>query len=270
MVPILRGGLVTRAIAMDPLKSRDVTKVDTAEAASILSAVVSQSGSIAQSIKDMAQLARGAIRTKTTDWALHLTVEAVTEVGAEAQLSLAKDICARSGREIDNVIPKTLYAKPYSIRGFVGPQGERWVPIHGILALSQARPCMDQLTALTDSKAADFERLGISLNWLVSSIGAYVTIEAMFYWKDMLDPIHFKHLSPRNAERFKHAESNAAAREAISALRIELRDIYDAHGAVHAQTGRFYHLPDAVSPLLEKIKKTLDSNGTMNPGVLGL
>lgn len=270
MVSILRRGLVTRAIAMDPLKSRDATTVDVAQAAGILGAVVSQSGSITQSIRDVAHLARSAMSKKPDGWALHLTAEAVTAIGAEAQLSLAKKICERSGHEIDNVIPKTLHTKAYSIRGFVGPQGERWVPIHGILSLSKARACMDDLTAFINSKATVLNQVGVSVNWLISSIGAYITIEGMFYWKDTLDPIHFRHLTPRNAERFSHAAQNKPARDAIAALRVELRAIYDAHGAVHAQTGRFYTLPEQATPLLHKIKSALDPNGSMNPGVLGL
>lgn len=270
MIPILRNGLAARAVAMDPLKTKQATKVDAEEAAKIVGAVVSQSGSITQSIRNVAQLARGAIETKPEGWVLHLTSEAATQIGADAQLTLAKEICSQAGREIDNVIPKTLHAKPYSIRGFVGPQGERWVPIHGILPLSKARDCMTQLRAFTDSKKADWAQNGISLNWLVSSIGPYVTIEAMFYWPDALDPLHFQHLSERNTERFKHAAKNMAAREMISKSREEMRKIYDTYGAVHAQIGRFYHLSNAALPLAQMIKTSLDKNGMMNPGVLGL
>lgn len=270
MAPVLRDGLVTRAVAMDPLKTRQATKVDAGEAAKIVGAVVSQSGSLTQSIKNIAQLARSTVAANPDGWVLHLTCEAATQTGADAQLALAKNICARNGREIDNVIPKTLHARPYSIRGFVGPQGERWAPIHGILSLSRAQACMNDLLAFVDRRKGDMDSLGISVNWIASSIGPYVTIEAMFYWTDALDALHFRHLSARNAERFKHADKNEPARAAIAEWRCNMREIYDAHGAVHAQIGRFYHLPDAAAPLARKLKKALDADGMMNPGVLGL
>ena len=43
-----------------------------------------------------------------------------TPRAAEERLDAARRLCA-GGREIDNVVPKTLRAKPFSIRGMVGP-----------------------------------------------------------------------------------------------------------------------------------------------------
>jgi len=96
----------------------------------------------------------------------------------------------------------------------------------------------------------------------------------MFYWHDALDPIHVAHLSERNRTRFGGRPANLAARALVTQMRGELRDIMDAHQAVHAQLGRFYRYTDQMTvesgDFVRRIKQALDPQGRMNPGVLGL
>ena len=242
----MRRGLVSRAFAMDQAKGAAASHVEAGEAAKILGAVVKGAGSIGQMVKDVAQLARGRNALGEHPWSLHLTVEAATEASAQAQLDLAKRQIHAT--EIDNVVPKTLRAKPYSIRGLVGPDGERWVPVHGVLPLSRARECMAALQAHIQSNAARAGPGRRESAMACSSAGAYVTIEPMFYWRDALDPIQLAHLSERNRARFAGNPENTAARELVRRLRAELRDVFGRHGAVHAQVGRFYRLTELMDP----------------------
>jgi D-lactate dehydrogenase (cytochrome) len=96
----------------------------------------------------------------------------------------------------------------------------------------------------------------------------------MFYWRDALDPIQLAHLSDRNRSRFGGAAENIPARQLVRRLRAELRDVFEHHGAVHAQVGRFYRLTELMDPgsrdLLSRIKRALDPQGRMNPGSLKL
>src|SRR5262249_17480382 len=155
MIACLSAGVVTRAFAMDPVKSRDIRKVDVGEALS--AAVIQRSGSLVQSAKDTTKLLRRAVAPASDKpWSLHFTVESPTQVGAEAQLQRAREICGLKGVEGDDLFPRALKAKAYSIRGFVGPSGERWVPVHGIFSLSDARPAM---AALQDSVASQLEQM---------------------------------------------------------------------------------------------------------------
>ena len=273
---LLEHGLVTRVMVMDQAKGVGATQVDAGEAARIVGAVAKGAPSLGQALKDVAQLARGRGALREAPWSLHLTVDAASAQAAEADLALARKLVTERlgerAREIDNVVPKTLHAKPYSIRGIVGPQGERWVPVHGILPLSQARAAMAALRAHLAAQAAALASAGVSVQWLASSVGAYLTIEPMFYWRDALEELQLAQLSERNRARFAGAPENPAARALVARLRAELRDLFDRHGAVHVQTGRFYRLAELMDPgsreLLARVKRALDPSGPMNPGAL--
>lgn len=266
-------GLVSRAFAVDRTRVEAAGRVGLGEALRIAAAAAARAGSPLRALRDLAALhhLRGAAEVP---WSLHLTAEGVDGAAAEAQLRHARRVCRARGREIPPAIPKAMRARPFSVRGMVGPDGERWVPVHGILALSRAEACFAALEAHLADRAPRLGDAGLRLSWLISSAGAYVSIEPMFLWRDALDPIHLAHLSPRNRDRFGGVPDDLPARELVRALRTELRDIFDRHGATHAQLGRFYRGAEALEPdaraLLEGIKRAVDPAGRMNPGVLGL
>ncbi|NBX55701.1 MAG: FAD-binding oxidoreductase [Betaproteobacteria bacterium] len=228
---------VTRALSMDQLKADSATNVDMGEALGVAKAVLSESKSLGGALKDLTQMALGRGELKRAKWSLHLTVEAATAEMAEMQMALARGVCLVAGQEMDNMVPKAMRAKPYSIRGLVGPEG-------------------------------------VFYSWIISTLGPYITIEPMFYWQDQLDPIHMAHLSPRNQARFSHFEMNPQARALVAQVRDQLRQVMAKHDAVHAQMGRFYPYLSGLTPgsqsLVQRIKATLDPHGAMNPGVLGL
>ncbi len=274
LVTLRRRDLVKRAFSMDQLKGRSATKVDVAEAAGVVSAVFKEAGSMGRALRDLAQLARGRYVLNDAGWSLHMTAEAPSALIAEAQIELARAVCRAGGQEIDNVIPKTMRAKPYSVRGMVGPEGERWVPVHCILPLSRAQACMTDLLGRIEQESGALTAAGINVSYMISSSGPYVTIEPMFYWKDSLDAIHLAHLSERNQARFGGAAVNEAARALVRRLRGELRELMQKHDAQHAQLGRFYPYMPLLEPgaqaLAARIKDALDPARCMNPGVLGL
>jgi D-lactate dehydrogenase (cytochrome) len=266
--------LVTRALSMDQLKAKSATQVDVREALGVARAVIGESKSLGGAIKDLTQLAFGRGELQRAKWSLHLTVEAATTEMAESQMALARCVCQGKGQEIDNMIPKAMRAKPYSIRGLVGPEGERWVPVHAILPLTRAQACMRDLVAQLQSHEDQFQAAGVFYSWIISTLGAYITIEPMFYWQDQLDAVHMAHLSPRNQDRFSTFEVNEKARALVAQVREQLRQTMGEHDAVHAQMGRFYPYLPGLTPgtqsLVRDIKTALDPRGALNPGVLGL
>jgi hypothetical protein len=264
---------VTRAFAMDRVKSDDAKRVGLGEAVRTAAAVIRRSETFTQSASDAAKLLRLAVGASDEQpWSLHLTMESPTQAGADAQLHRVCNICQERGRRGDDVFPRAMRARPYSVRGFVGLSGERWAPVHGIFAFSRVHSAMRDLRTFVIARAAQMQDLGVNASWLVSSAGSHVVIEPMLYWRDQLDPLHMQYLSPRNRGRFGGFSPNPTAREFVRTVRESLRDIMDKHGAVHSQIGRFYRLNGSGIPddLLPRLKAALDPSYVINPGVLGL
>jgi D-lactate dehydrogenase (cytochrome) len=274
MTDILRAGVAARLVALDRMKAATAQPQGAGEVLQTIRDVARAADGLRQMVRDVAAMRSAPTDLADAPWSLHVTIASPTEAGVAAQAEAVRRIAGRHGRRIAPTVPKALHARPYSIRGAVGPNGERWAPVHGIFPLTRAAAAMAALEAHLAACKPALEAAEVSVNWLMSSSGAYVVIEPMFYWPDTLDPLHLRDLSDRNRKRFGGAAANPAGRSLVDRLRGELCGIMDAHGAAHGQIGRFYHLPDAVEPgsaaLLRRLKAALDPLNLMNPGVLGL
>jgi len=269
-IAALRRGPGGKALAFDRARAESATaSMEPGEALRTVAAVAGKAGSLTQAVKDVIGLHRARDALEEAPWSLHITGEGANVAIAEAQLDAMRAIClAASGNEIAPAVPQALDARPFSVRGMVGQQGERWVPVHGHLSLSAAPVCLQAIEALFADHDAAIRRHDIRINWLLGSTGASITMEPMFYWRDALDPLHMKYLSERNRARFGNAAPNPEARAFVRELRIAVRDVMDRHGATHHQIGRFYVPPSG--DMLARIKSLLDPGRRMNPGVLGL
>lgn len=268
MVALQRAGFPGRAFAMDQARAASAGKVGVGEALRTAASVAQAAGSIGQAISGLAGLTRTRGDLDAAAWSLHLTAEGVSDIAAAEAIALARRTLRECAAEIPPGVPQALHARPFSIRGLVGPEGERWVPVHGILPLSSAVACVRALEAALTARAPAFTAARIRVNWIMSATGPHVTLEPMFYWPDALDPLHLSMLSERNRARFGAQPRNDAARRAVEEARTELAAIFARHGAAHAQLGRYYAA--AHGPLLARLKAALDPAGDMNPGVLGL
>ena len=258
-----------RAKAEDASGSMELGEALRTAAAVAGKAVAGKAGSWGRAFKDVVALARSRGEMVEPPWSLHLTAEGATDAMAEAQLEAQRAVClAHGGAEVPATVPQALDARPFSVRGLVGPEGERWVPVHGNLPLSRAAACLGAVQDYFASREGELRQHGIRINWLLLSLGAHVTMEPMFYWRDALDPLHLHFLSERNRSRFGGFPANPAARAFVGALRIATRDLLDSFGATHTQLGRFYVPPSG--EMLHLVKAALDPEGRMNPGVMGL
>jgi FAD/FMN-containing dehydrogenase len=180
------------------------------------------------------------------------------------------------GREVENTIPKVLRANPFPpVNSMLGPAGERWAPVHGIVSHSKAQATIEAVIALFESHAEAMERLGVGAGYMFLTVGTTgFLIEPVFYWPDAQGALHKASVEPAHLARLTDFPANAEARALVERLRAEVVAIFGRMGAMHFQIGRTYPLKARSDPgawgVLEAVKAAVDPDNRMNPGVLGL
>ncbi len=273
MLAIARSGIAARVMGMDPVKNRSASRgVSLREGLGTLASVVKSANSVGAGLRQAAGIATaGRHLLDDVPWSMHVTVEGHDMAAAQHALDALRP-CWRGVRELPPTVPTALHARPYSIRGIVGIDGERWVPVHGIFPLSRAAQVVERVEALVAAHAARLRAHGIAVSYIVMATGAAWLLEPMFYWRDELGPLHAKVLGEKFA-KFRGAAADPAARVVVRELRAEVTALFDALGGVHSQLGKYYAFgarlqPDTWSALTD-LKDALDPQRTLNPGNLG-
>ena len=226
-----------------------------------------------------AKVAMGGKRIlKDVPYSLHMTFDGHTETVAAEHLDLAADICAElGGTEMANAIPTVFRANPFGgVRTvLLGSDGEIWIPVHGFFPLSKAIPAAQATEKFLASKKAIMDQWGIKTSYLTCFAGPEFVIEPSFYWHDQLGDFRLSLIEPEFAEKWKDIPANEARRQVALQLRDELRDLFDSHGGMHLQLGKYYPyteiMNEATLPRVVKgLKNLLDPRGLVNPGSLGL
>ena len=214
---------------------------------------------------------------KGIDWTVFGIVDGADDATAEAGAAVVKALCERlGGQELDPSVPMAIRADPFgAVRSvLMGPKGEVWMPIHGIFPKSKAKVAADAAVAYFDSKAADIERCDIKLSLLTLASGTDFIFEPSFYWFDDLGQFRLEKIEKEWADQWKSIPHVADVRDTALRMRRELASIFDDLGAVHLQIGKWYEFQNQVSPeyadTLLAIKRTLDPQGLINPGSLGI
>jgi len=279
MSEVSRRRLAEACFGMDPRlqavrKQRDSLMND----ARALKGVMTGQGSLLRGLKEAGRVAlagRGFMDEER--FAVHYVVEEATEAAALAGAERIGDIClAAGGREIENSVPKIIRASPFGpLNGMVGPGGERWLPIHGLMPHSKAVRVYEAVESLFAANADAMEAHGIFHAFLLSSIdGQCIVLEPIFYWRDALLDLHRATLEAATLKRIDRYEENPAAYAEVLRIREELVRLLSSLGAVHLQIGRRYPFLAGISPqareLVADLKKCLDPHRRINPGALGL
>jgi FAD/FMN-containing dehydrogenase len=206
----------------------------------------------------------------------HYIVEGEDAAIVRRKLRLLQAAMRPHGQPLTNTIPTVVRNQPFERMFHVlGPQGERWVPVHGLMPHSRVAGFHAALQGLLQGHQAHMAQHGVWIGFLYECVGAGAfTIELGLYWPDETTPYHRGVLGAEGLARVPAHAANPALRDWISALRQELIALYQAHGAVHFQIGRAYPYARAMAPeglaTLRAIKQGLDPLGRLNPGALGL
>ncbi len=204
----------------------------------------------------------------------HFIVEGQDQAEASSKAKRLRELLAPIGREVANTIPTFVRNLPFApLTNILGPGGERWVPVHGVLAHDKCVPFDTAFKELVASRQADMDKLGVWIGTMFSPVGSSGFLyEIALYWPDDRTPYHRDVLGEDYISKLTHFPKNAESRALADELKEALIALYQEYGAAHFQIGRAYpykaRLQPRMASLFEVIKRELDPKGLMNPGVL--
>jgi FAD/FMN-containing dehydrogenase len=279
MTDVAREGLVSECFAMDPvLAAQRMKRAGLAQDLKAVRGVIASAHGLGAGLREAARVAlagRGFL--DDAPYSMHVGTEGRTKSSVADALDAVRGIAARhAGREVENTIPKVLRGQPFvPMSSAIGPAGERWLPVHALVPLSDATAAWDALCALLDARRADLERHGVQVGVLSAIVGASAfVLEPVFYWPAPRTLYYERTLAESTLRGFEAFAPNPGGEALVFELRDELTRMFVTRGAAHLQIGRTYRyregLQGAAWRLLEAVKDAADPRGLVNPGVLGL
>lgn len=278
MTEIGRGGLVTESFGFDAGMQRvRLKRARLAEGAQALSKVADAAGGGLRGVREAARVAlSGRGYLDDVGASLHLCLDEPDSEAAKRGLEKLRGMLDGQGREVPSSMPRVLRATPFGeVNSMLGPDGERWVPVHGTVPYSEAIPAYRAIHQLFEAHAAECAALEVEHGNMFCVVGDRgILIEPVFYWPDAREAFHERVVSSSHLATLRSYNRNPAARELVLRLRKAAAELLQQHGAVHFQIGRYYQYQPALDPgarqLLQGFKRLVDPQGIMNPGVLGL
>jgi len=279
LAEIERSGVSSECFGFDPSLNAIRMKRDSLTSdAKALGKMMKKQGSVWGAIKEGAKVvAAGRDFMDEAKFSLHVLTEARIQAAANDDLERARKMAlAHGATETENTIPKIIRANPFGpLNSMLGPEGQRWAPVHGLLPHSRTVACYDAIKALFAEHREEMDELGIFTGTLMSAVsGSGAIIEPCLYWPDASNPLHRDSVEDAHLAKLPKLDANPAAWAFAQRMKQALVDLFHDHGAAHFQIGRTYRYRDSLDPaadaLLVDLKKSLDPKGLMNLGSLGL
>jgi FAD/FMN-containing dehydrogenase len=278
LADVARAGVASETCGFDPGLTRVRLKRASLTAdVKALGAVVARERSLARGLMSAAKVALGGRQfVEAEDYSLHLIADGRSAAAVAADIAEMRRIAAaHGGREIESTIARMIRAVPFPPgNSILGPVGEAWVPVHGMVALSEAPALFAAMQALFADMAPQFEAHGIYTGFLFTSVSTNaITIEPVFYWPHGWRPIHEAHVEPQHLARLPMLAPNPAATAIVAEAKQKIVDLCAEFGCGHFQIGRTYRYRESRDPasrrMLDAIKAVADAERQLNPGGLG-
>jgi len=272
MVEIARSGVIRDkgVLGLDPFKSAGFAKLGFSEAIATLAKVAKGKGGLKNSIQ---MAATGRNFMEGVKWSMHITLNAINDDAAEASMEVVRGIALKRGREIPNLLPMAMAANRFFVRGFLGEEGQRWVPTNAMVPLSSAVKTTTAVQAFFESHRDEMNSHGMIESYMTTFTTQFFLCEPSFYWFDEVSELHLRHLDAPTAKKVKDNKPDPDARAFAQRLRFDLRDLFFDLGAVNVQLAKFYRYQDSLAPetarLIAEMKNHLDPDGMLSPGNLG-
>jgi len=282
MSEIARAQLASESFAFDPFlqaqrMKRDSLTKDARQFGNMIRAQA-KSGGLLKAAKEGARVAlAGRSFLNDVPFSLHCIAEGRHQGGVDADMrAIAAVVAANGGTTIENSIPKILRANPFPPpNSMLGPEGERWVPVHGLLPHSKLIEGWERLQQLWSAHEAEMTRLKVDAGALIAATGrGGCLIEPVFFWPGEHNPLHREAVEPDHLAKLESRPDDPDANALVDELRREVIAIFKHLGSAHLQIARAYPLKESHDPaawsILQAVKNEVDPRGLMNPGSLGL
>jgi FAD/FMN-containing dehydrogenase len=210
------------------------------------------------------------------NYSAHYTVEGVSRAEVNGKLSVLRQAVAPHGQETANTIPTVIRAMPFiPLYPILGPRGERWVPMHGIMAFSKVAGFHEQLTRLYAAYAERMKKHKVEKGGMFTAINTQGFLyEPVFYWEDDRTVFHKRYLPQDYLKTLPEYPANPEGRALVREMRGEIIKLFAASGAIHMQVGKAYPYMEGRQPeaarAMRELKKLFDPQNLMNPGALQL
>jgi len=278
MTAIARQGIASSCFGMDPmLQYQRIKRASMLQGVKALKGVVSTAASTFSGIRDAMRIAVAGKRfIDENGFSLHVIVDGDSTAALRSKLETARDICLEEGSEIENSVPSMLYGDPFvAMSSAIGPDGERWAPMHGLFALSDGDAAWARIENLFDDYAERFDEHGIIVGFLLAVVSSTVfVVEPVFYWPGPRTAWSEGMLTKAELAKYKDFPNDPEVTKTVVEARDALNELFDELGAAHLQIGKKYHyrqhLQQPALDLLEAIKSAVDPERLMNPKSLGL
>jgi FAD/FMN-containing dehydrogenase len=278
MVEIARLGVVSQNFGLDPRQQK--TALTRMESADPLDAAKSVFLSARNPLDGFIQIAKmglaGRNFLKNASYSAHFSAEGVTNAEARAKIAEVRAIARKYGAEVANSIPVYFNAEPFmELLPILGPNGERWKPTHGIIAFSRLLQHHADFEAMLDEYRERMEAAGVQLTRMLMffSTNAFI-YEPTFLWEDSQTIYHKKVYPAKLLPDVQTHPDNPEGRALVKEIKQRIQELCIKNGACHMQIGKDYPYLETRKPemagLVRNLKRTLDPNGLMNPGALGL
>jgi len=278
MAAIAREGVASTCFGMDPmLQYQRIKRASLMTGVKALKGVVSTSKNTFSGIRDAMRIAVAGKRfIDDNGFSLHVIVDADSAAAVNSKVEVARRICLEQGSEIENSVPSMMYGDPFvPMSSAMGPEGERWAPMHGLFAMSDGDEAWTRIEQLFDGFTERFDEHNIIVGTLVAVVSSTAfVVEPVFYWQGPRTVWMKTMLTDAEQAKIKDFPENAAITNTVNEARDALNALFDELGAAHLQIGKKYHysqhLQQPALALLEAIKSSVDPERLMNPGSLGL
>jgi FAD/FMN-containing dehydrogenase len=273
-----REGVASDNFGLDPkLQQGQLGSQDTGQMMEAAKAVYKASRNPIEGLWKLIKMAiAGESMLKAFPYSMHFNVEGYSRAEVGTKLNMIRKAVAPHGKEIANTIPTVLMAMPFiPLYPILGPRGQRWVPMHGIMPFSRLQAFNARLDELYEEYAERMDKHRVEKAAMFTSISTNgFLFEPVFYWEDDRTPFHKRYLPQEYLDMLPEYPANPEGRALVAEMKSRILDIFSEFGAIHMQIGKSYPYmrgrEENAEQLLRKIKDQLDPDGLMNPGGLGL